>query len=165
MNITIRGFETRDLDDVFELRSAPKAARDTLFLPFTSKEALRRRLEELRPHTHSLVAELEQPRKVVWMLGRHKAANPRRAHTALIGMSVHDDYQNRGIGSQLMAAVIDLAENWLNLTRLELTVFVDNAPAIHLYQKFGFEKEGVLRNYAYRDGQFVDVLTMARLRD
>ena len=38
-----------------------------------------------------------------------------------------------------------------------------NAAAIALYTKFGFEQEGVLRDYAFRDGQFADVLTMARL--
>jgi putative acetyltransferase len=80
-------------------------------------------------------------------------------------MSVHDDYQNQGIGTLLLRAAIDLAENWLNISRLELTVFVDNAPAIRLYEKHGFVKEGVLRRYAYRDGTYVDVYTMARIKE
>jgi putative acetyltransferase len=57
-----------------------------------------------------------------------------------------------------------LVDNWLNLTRLELEVFTDNEPAIKLYKKFGFTIEGTLVRFAYRDGQFVDVYTMARLR-
>jgi putative acetyltransferase len=79
-------------------------------------------------------------------------------------MTVRDDWHGRGVGSALMQAALDLADNWLNLARLELEVFVDNAPAIHLYQKFGFCIEGTLVQYAYRDGQFVDTYTMARLR-
>jgi putative acetyltransferase len=47
---------------------------------------------------------------------------------------------------------------------MELTVYTDNAAAIRLYEKFGFEKEGLLRSFGYRDGQYVDVYTMARLR-
>ena len=59
---------------------------------------------------------------------------------------------------------MDLADNWLGLRRLELTVFVDNDTAIRLYERSGFVREGVLRAYAFRDGRFVDVLAMARLR-
>jgi L-phenylalanine/L-methionine N-acetyltransferase len=88
----------------------------------------------------------------------------RRRHVGDLGMSVHDDFQRRGIGSALMAALIDVADNWLDLKRLELTVYVDNAPAIQLYQKFGFEVEGTRRCDAFRAGQYVDSFAMARLR-
>lgn len=77
---------------------------------------------------------------------------------------VHDDYTRRGIGSALLAAIIDLAENWLGLTRLELEVFVDNEPAIRLYEKYGFVIEGTKRRYALRDGVYVDTHVMARLK-
>ncbi len=52
----------------------------------------------------------------------------------------------------------------MNLRRVELTVYADNQAAIGLYRKFGFETEGQLRDYAVRDGGYVDVLSMARLR-
>jgi L-phenylalanine/L-methionine N-acetyltransferase len=48
--------------------------------------------------------------------------------------------------------------------RLELAVYVDNAPAIRLYKRFGFEIEGTRRAAAFRDGAFVDDHVMARLR-
>ena len=66
-------------------------------------------------------------------------------------------------GSALVSAVIDLADNWLALRRLELAVFVDNAPAVALYEKFGFSVEGTYREYAFRDGRYVDAYAMARL--
>ena len=40
----------------------------------------------------------------------------------------------------------------------------DNARAIALYERFGFEREGVMRGYAWRDGEHVDAISMARLR-
>ena len=79
-------------------------------------------------------------------------------------MAVRDDWHGKGAGTALMGAAVDLADRWLNLTRLELDVYIDNEPAIRLYKKFGFVIEGTLVDYAYRDGQFVDTYTMARLR-
>lgn len=57
------------------------------------------------------------------------------------------------------------ADHWLGLTRLELTVYTDNAPAIRPYEKFGFVRESLHRRYAYRDGAWADVYAVARLRD
>ena len=48
--------------------------------------------------------------------------------------------------------------------RLELEVYVDNEPAIRLYERFGFVREGTMRQYAFRDGVYVDAYLMARLR-
>jgi putative acetyltransferase len=79
-------------------------------------------------------------------------------------MMVRDDWRGKGIGTALMQAVIDLTDRWLNLTRIELTVFTDNESAIALYRKFGFEIEGTLRKYAFRDGAFVDAYSMARVK-
>jgi putative acetyltransferase len=79
-------------------------------------------------------------------------------------MGVHDDWQGRGVGSALLAACVEMADKWLNLRRLELEVYVDNEPAIRLYERFGFEREGRLREHAFRDGRYVDSFLMARLR-
>ena len=89
---------------------------------------------------------------------------PRRKHVGAIGISVHADWQGKGVGKELMRAIIDLADNWLNLTRLELEVYADNEAAIHLYERFGFEIEGTLRQHAFRDGRYIDSKVMGRLR-
>lgn len=162
--VIIRSFRATDIEAVYRLRQAPKAQRNTLQIPYASFEQFKQRYTQPDPNVHSLVAELVSSGEVVGNLGLHRHTNLRRAHCAEIGMSVHDDFQGQGIGSRLMAAAVELAENWLHITRLELTVFTDNAPAIRLYEKFGFEKEGVLRAYAIREGQLTDVYTMARLR-
>ena len=67
------------------------------------------------------------------------------------------------VGGALMRAILDLADNWLNLTRLELEVYADNEAAIHLYERFGFEVEGTLRRHAFRDGEYIDSKVMGRL--
>lgn len=59
--------------------------------------------------------------------------------------------------------MIDLCDNWLNVKRIELNVYVDNHAAIALYKKFGFQIEGELVEYAFRHGEYVNAYQMARL--
>jgi putative acetyltransferase len=100
---------------------------------------------------------------VVGTLGLHWDEH-NRAHVGHVGMMVHTAYQGLGVGSAMIEAAVDLAENWLGMTRLQLEVYPDNEQAIGLYQKHGFEKEGLFRALSYRGGQYVDALVMGRLR-
>ena len=160
--IQVRAAEPRDVEAIAEICSCPGVIAGTLQLPFRSIEERRERLAQRSPDVHRLVAEVDG--RVVGNLSLHLEANPRRRHCGSIGMAVHDALQGQGVGSALMAAMIDLADNWLGLHRIELTVYVDNAPAIHLYEKFGFVIEGTARAFALRGGEYVDAHTMARLR-
>jgi putative acetyltransferase len=161
-DIVIRAQEPEDLADLTEAYNQPRAVWGTLQVPFTSLDARRRRREGL-PASHTLLVAVMDG-KVIGGAGLHPAENRRRAHAASIGMAVHDAYARRGAGRALMQALIDQADRWLAYKRLELTVWTDNDLAIRLYEGFGFEREGVLRAYAWRDGAYVDALAMARLR-
>lgn len=164
MTITIRRTEPSDYEAVQHICAGPKVVWGTLQLPFPSAEQWRKRLAEPPEGLFSLVACVEH-NEVVGHLGLHTFPHrPRRRHVGQIGMAVRDDWQGQGIGTALMQAAIDLADKWLNLTRLELEVFTDNAPAIRLYEKFGFTIEGTLVDFAFRDGQYVNTYLMARLR-
>ncbi|MBX7252769.1 MAG: GNAT family N-acetyltransferase [Candidatus Promineofilum sp.] len=163
-DILIRRATADDAAALVRLFSAPRAMWGTLQVPYTSEEARRRRLADAPEGTYPLVAEVDG--EVVGQLTLHSnPTRPRRAHAGALGMAVRDDWHGRGVGTALMAACLDLADNWLNLTRVELEVYTDNEPALRLYKKFGFEIEGTLRRYAYRDGKWVDAYFMARLRD
>jgi putative acetyltransferase len=161
--LIIRRAEPADVDNLFELFGCPKVIAGTLQLPYPSREEWRRRLEQTREGVYSLVAVVDN--RVVGLLGLETFPNkPRRRHAGTFGISVHDDWQGKGIGGALLRACLDMADNWLNLTRLELEVYADNESAISLYERFGFEHEGTLRQHAFRNGQYVDSKVMARLR-
>jgi L-phenylalanine/L-methionine N-acetyltransferase len=160
--ITIRRAAVSDAEAIQATFSTPKAMAGTLQVPFPSIEKWRKWLADSPADDYVLVAEVGG--EVVGNLGLHLASkSPRRRHAAGLGMSVRDDWQARGVGTALLAAAIDLADNWLNFARLELTVYTDNAVALALYRKFGFEIEGTLKSYAFRNGGFIDAYTMARL--
>jgi len=141
--------------------AGPEAIAGTLQVPFPSLETWRKRLSEPEPDARTLVAVADGT--AVGHLGLHPAYRPRRSHAASLGMAVHDAWTGRGIGSALLQQAVLLADDWLNLSRLELVVFVDNKPAIHLYQKHGFTIEGTHRAFALRKGVLVDAHAMARL--
>ncbi|MBW8724870.1 MAG: GNAT family N-acetyltransferase [Inquilinus limosus] len=157
----LRASQVDDAAGLAELHSQPRFRWGTLRPRYPSVDVVRKWLETRSPDNPHIVAELDGRIIGDAMLDLGKG---RRSHAASIGMGVHDDFAGRGVGTALMAALIDTADNWLNLKRLELTVWTDNAPAQALYRKFGFVEEGVLRAYAYRDGAYVDALAMARLR-
>jgi putative acetyltransferase len=162
--IKVRRAEVRDAEALCATFSAPKAMAGTLQLPLPSVEMWRKRIADAAPEDYFLVAEASG--EVVGNAGLHAAGRTaRRRHAGTIGIIVRDDWQGRGVGSALMTAIVDIADNWLNYRRIELTVYTDNTPAIALYRKFGFEMEGTHRDYAYRNGEYVDAFAMARVRD
>lgn len=162
--VTIRAFEMTDWSDVAELFLAPGCRWGTLQMPYQSRDEIRHKLENPPQDFYQLVAVINhEQQKVVGMVSL-RTFRGRRAHVGQLGIFVHDDYQNQGIGSKLMEAVIDLAENWLNLQRLELIVNSDNPSAIHLYEKYGFVIEGTLRKNAFRAGSYIDGYAMARVK-
>ena len=87
----------------------------------------------------------------------------RRRHACSLGISVVSRAHGQGVGTTLMARLAEFADKWTTYLRIELTVFSDNKAAISLYERFGFQREGVHRGYGLRHGRFQDVITMARL--
>src|SRR3990172_8658127 len=158
MTITVRRVEPGDYEAVQRIYTAPKVVRGTLQMPFPSVEMWRKRLAEPPEGLISLVACVED--EIVGQLGLHTFPNrPRRRHVGQIGMAVRDDWQGKGVGTALMQAAIELADNWLNLRRLELEGYTDNLPAIRLYEKFGFSIEGTLVDYAAKLIEFTGVFS------
>jgi len=163
-DIQIRPARMSDVEDLYRVRLAPAAARETLALPSLSFEAFEKGLSSAveSAREHQLVAAQEG--RVVGMASLSERSG-RRAHTGSVGIMVHDDYLGRGVGTALLRGIVDLADNWLRLSRLQLEVYADNAAALRLYEKFGFEREGRMRRGAVRDGELADLVTMGRLRD
>lgn len=122
----------------------------------------RRYIRTLQRHPDAtlLVADLEG--ELVGRLSLMRDPHPASSHVADLGVMVAAGHRRSGIGTALMEA----AEAWAaraGVTKLELHVFPHNRPAITLYEKLGYEREGLRRqHYARSDGGFSDVLLMAK---
>jgi len=159
---TIRTVQESDLEDLYAIFCHPAVGRTTLQMPSQEISLTERRIADLPRGFFRYVAESDG--KAVGAIVLQQNENPREAHVASFGMSVHPDYWEQGIGSQLMESIIDLADNWLNFKRLELCVHTDNVAGVRLYQKFGFEIEGTYRFHSFGDGRWTDTYFMARVR-
>ena len=87
-------------------------------------------------------------------------AQPAAAHRGVLGMGVVPPWRCRGVGSRLIEAALSLARERC-FVRIELEVFADNHPAIALYQKFGFVREGIRRDAIAIDGRYCDSILLA----
>ena len=74
------------------------------------------------------------------------------------------EHRGRGYGADAMRVGLRFAFHELNLHRVCLTVFSYNAPAIALYERLGFVREGVYREHIERDGQRHDMILYGLLR-
>lgn len=87
-----------------------------------------------------------------------------RSHVGTLGIGLVPSARHLGIGARLMQAAIDAA--WAaGLTRIELTVRVDNENAKALYERLGFTVEGLLRRSFRVDDEYIDGYAMALLRE
>jgi putative acetyltransferase len=161
-DLLIRRAEPSDAEGIAATFRARGASLGTLQNPYPSVAQWTERLAKNNPVLNYVLVAVAGD-EIVGHAGLHGTDNPRRAHAWHLGMSVRDDWHNRRVGTRLMEALVDLADNWLNVLRIELTVYVDNAHALRLYRNFGFEIEGTLRAYSLREGRYTDTYAMSRL--
>ena len=160
--ITIRALEPADAQEVSALTGAPGTFEGTLQLPDMPVASRLEWLQKLEPHSCRLVAVAQG--QVVGSAGLHPAGlSLRRAHVRMLGIGIATGWQGKGVGRLLIARLLDWADHWAGVLRIELTVHADNQRAIALYRSMGFVEEGRHRAYAIKDGRYVDALCMARL--
>lgn len=73
-------------------------------------------------------------------------------------------YWGKGYGTDATRAVLRFAFEQMNLNRIDLQVLDDNERGLRCYEKIGFSREGVQRQYRYREGRYVDMVMMSILR-
>ena len=167
MEFTIRPTTIGDAAGINELRRMPGVFENILGIPSERIKRNEDYINSMDENTHSFVAIIKDSNGneiVIGNAGLGVYSNLRTRHSAGIGMMVHKDFQGMGVGSKLMESLLDIADNWLMLTRVELSVFIDNERAIALYKKFGFSIEGTKKKAGIRNGAYIDEFIMARVK-
>lgn len=160
--IAIRSQEPEDAAQISALIGGLGTFEGTLQLPDMPVAMRLERLRQIDERACRLVALAGD--RVVGAAGLHVGhAALRRSHVRELGIGIAREWQGRGVGRQLITRLLDWADNWAGVLRVELTVHADNERAIALYRSLGFVEEGRHRAYAMKDGRYVDAFFMARL--
>jgi RimJ/RimL family protein N-acetyltransferase len=120
----------------------------------------RRYLKAVRRHSDAAVFVAETESGIVGRLSLSRDPHPASRHVADLGLMVAASARRRGIGWALLEQAADWARA-AGVRKLELHVFPHNEPAIRLYEKFGFVREGYRRAHFRRGGTYVDAILMA----
>jgi putative acetyltransferase len=161
--IVIRHVEPRDAEPIRAMFQSPRVVRGTTRLPYQSPLEIDRRIAE-DPAVLKLVATIEE-RVAGYSELRTFPDWARHRHAGEIDMiTTHDDFRGQGVGEALMRAMLDVADNLLRLRRVGLFCWAGNAAAVALYERFGFVREGVMRDFVVLDCGFCDAIMMGRIR-
>ncbi len=163
--ITIRKIQIEDAENLLNLLN--KFDSETTFLLYeigerktTIKQQRKNIQEQLEKGVLTFV--LEDNKKLVgYVFGNIFTAN-RKKHCMNLAIAVLQEYTGKGYGTKLMKTLEKHVIN-TGITRLELEVSKKNKVAISLYQKIGFEAEGVKRNAFLVNGKYEDELLMVKI--
>jgi len=162
--VEFRRASLADAEGLTRLMGQSEVLHNTLQLPMPSAEIWRKRLDAQIADPLQIHVVAVHGVELIGSAGLHPVTGSLRTrHVAGLGMCVAPAWWGRGVGSELMRRLLEWADNWAGLLRIELGVFSDNERAISLYRNFGFELEGTQRAWALRDGVYTDSLMMARL--
>ncbi len=124
-------------------------------------ERIRDRIADVAIMENSLFLVAAAERRIVGTLTCGGGTLRADAHMTSLGIYVVKDWRDQGIGSALMSRCVEWARRSPVVERVELEVYAHNARAIHLYEKYGFEREGIKRRLYYQAGKPIDMLMMA----
>jgi RimJ/RimL family protein N-acetyltransferase len=161
----VRSAEPGDAEALTRLANAVSAEPEAWLISvdgeWRSAGDERRYLKALRRYRDAAVYVAEADAgELVGRLSVSRDTHPASRHVADLGLMVARGWRGRGIGTALLEAAVDWARA-SGVRKLELHVFPWNGPALQLYEKFGFEREGYRKGHYLRAGEDVDAILMA----
>lgn len=161
MQVQIRQLRPNDIPDLTGFFNHPSVVRNITQLPYGTEQQWQHRLQS---DDQSMTLVAEHKGKAIGCITLVSERGMRRKHVASLAMAVNPEHHNQRVGTQLLEAAMLLADEWMNIARIELGVYTSNRIAIKLYQYFGFTIEGEAKAYAYGEGKYQNLLYMARVR-
>ncbi len=142
--MNIRPIELNDAEDFLALSKKIDDSNVMLFEPGErniTTEQQRQSIQKILGEKRTMYYVAESDKKLVGFMAAMGSDLNRNRHAAYLVLGVLEEYQGKGIASQLFNQVFEWAKE-IEITRLELTVIKDNVKAFHLYRKMGFVIEG-----------------------
>ena len=161
-DVVIRAAEPADATGISALLGRLGTVEGTLQIPDMPIASRLDYLQRIDPRECRLVATVGDA--IVGSAGLHVVGTSlRRQHARMLGIGLAPEWQGRGLGRRMIQRLLDWADDWAGVLRIELHVHADNPRAKALYESMGFAEEGRHRGYALKSGEYVDSFSMARM--
>jgi RimJ/RimL family protein N-acetyltransferase len=164
---TIRRATPHDANALVELAESVGREEGRWILgtgPWRSISDERRYLRSIQRYPDAAVLVAEDAGHIVGRLSLSRDPHPASRHVADVGLMVAESHRRRGVGTALLDEAVTWARS-AGVSKLELHVFPWNAPALGLYESFGFAQEGYRKRHYERGGELVDAILMAYFLD
>jgi RimJ/RimL family protein N-acetyltransferase len=166
LDIQIRKTAPTDAESL--LRFFEQLDTETHFMLFEpgernqSVEEQEKRLIEIDNNPAIVIFVAEIDRNIIGFAAATGGMANRNRHSAFIAIGILQAFWHKGIGCRLLQSL----ENWAKengMHRLDLNVSPHNHRALHLYEKFGFERAGIKRKSLLVDGEYIDEIYMDKV--
>lgn len=164
MDLLIRNAEESDAEQMITYLNIIGGESDNLLF---GKNGFRLNVEQEREYLKNmkgdqnsvmLLAFLDE--KIVSVAQIACSPRARIAHNGEVALSVKKEYWHMGIGKAQLEELIAFAKSKGTIRNVTLGVRAENVNAIQLYEKCGFTKVGVHKNFFNVDGKFYDEILM-----
>ncbi|WP_299258925.1 GNAT family N-acetyltransferase [uncultured Aquimarina sp.] len=165
-SITIRQAVSDDAEKLVKLKLA--YLKNTESLPLFANEypndinQERDMIERYQSENNSIILVAVSKDKIIGNIDLTGSWRKKMQHTAVIGMGIHTQWQNRGIGTLLLQNSIDWARENQILKTIWLEVYANNASGVALYKKMNFQQSGIIPNFFLENEVFLDKIIMSR---
>ncbi|WP_420573997.1 GNAT family N-acetyltransferase [Kordia sp.] len=162
--ITIRLPEEKEAQAILDLKRG--YIRNTSTLPLTLDEYpndVQRETNLIKEYAESknsifLVAEYNG--ELVGNIDLTGSKRSKISHTAMLGMGIHENCRNQGLGKILIKCALEWAKNQSKLELIWLDVYASNAIGYNLYQKMGFQISGTIKDFFKQEEIYIDKIQM-----
>lgn len=164
-DLQVRSWRKSDLDALLRHANNAKIAanlRDQFPHPYTRRDAIEY-LSFVRDQRPERAFAIQYNEEAIGGLGFQIGVDISRV-SAEIGYWISEAYWGRGFATRAVSAVTDWAFSEYKLTRVFALVFAYNVSSIRVLEKAGFQREGVLRRSAVKNGVILDQLIYAQVR-
>ncbi len=145
-------------------RTVDTVAKERRFLASTEGfpiESTRRLVEMIEEHNLAQFYAIKDEIVIGWcdILPKHFEG---LGHVGNLGMGLLPEYRGKGLGSRLLTRTMEHARFENGIEKVELEVFEKNTNAIRLYRKYGFAQEGIREKSRKLDGEYDNIILMAK---
>lgn len=162
-SVTLRTIESEDLEFLKDVINDPEVREGMVLSRPTNSSYQREYFEEQVSNAESVDLAIYADEEIVGRIGLHDIEQ--ESGSAEIGLRIHPDYHGNGYGTEASRLLTTHAFDELRLHRLQARVLADNEPSHRVWEKLGYELDGVHRDEFFSDGEYVDLHYYSALSD